>query len=235
MEFPGLLKYGVSTREDGSMGSFSSPATRTQDHESNRSHFFLDQDIALVQTVSASLNHGTHVTVVDGRHAGKFVPETDALVTKRPGLYLCVSVADCFPVFLFDPEHHVVGIAHAGWRGVVGGIVSRTVEAMCTIGATPASIQISIGPGLRECHLEIKSDVLKQFDKWSQHVSNDGGKFYVNLPTIIHAQLGACGVDASRINGQPRCTKCHPHQYFSYRGDGRPTPVQTMVAFIGMR
>src|SRR6185437_14332719 len=85
-------------------------------------------------------------TVGTERWTSPGAPKADALVTDRPGVVLGVMAADCAPVLLADAEAQVVGAAHAGWRGALGGIVEATVSAMERLGARRDQLHAAIGP-----------------------------------------------------------------------------------------
>ena len=82
-------------------------------------------------------------------------PEADALVTDRPGILLSVVTADCAPVLLADVEAGVVGAAHAGWRGAVGGVTDRTIAAMLALGARVERIAAAVGPCIAQKSYEV--------------------------------------------------------------------------------
>jgi len=120
----------------------------------------------LEELVVAEQVHGTTVTVVASEAAGRgsrslldAVPGTDALVTHGPGLTLAVLVADCAPVVLFDPHAAVVGCAHAGWRGALGGVIEATIEAMGSLGARPERLLVGVGPAIAGQRYEVGDEV----------------------------------------------------------------------------
>ncbi|MEP7316483.1 MAG: polyphenol oxidase family protein, partial [Sphingomicrobium sp.] len=82
-------------------------------------------------------------------------PEADALVTDRPGILLSVVTADCAPVLLADVEAGVIGAAHAGWRGAVGGVTDRTIAAMLALGARIERISAAVGPCIAQRNYEV--------------------------------------------------------------------------------
>src|SRR5690606_24116420 len=86
-------------------------------------------------------------------------PVADAAVTATPGCVLAIQTADCLPVLFADSRRPVVGAAHAGWRGLAAGVLEATIEAMCAIGATPATLQAWIGPGIGPAAFEVGADV----------------------------------------------------------------------------
>jgi copper oxidase (laccase) domain-containing protein len=118
------LKYGISEKSDGSMKI--NPETKQT--LANRAAFF--SRLGADKVFSAGLYHEKEVHIGTKRDAGKIVYGVDGLVTNNPGLYLTLTVADCFPVYFFDPKNQIVGIAHAGWRGILAGVIKNTVTQM---------------------------------------------------------------------------------------------------------
>jgi polyphenol oxidase len=115
--------------------------------------------------VVANQVHGARVAVVVEPGAGArstvdAVADTDGLVTATPGLVLAVLVADCAPVLLFDPVAGVLGCAHAGWRGALGGVIEETVRSMSTLGADTDRVVAAIGPSVGPARYEVGADVL---------------------------------------------------------------------------
>ena len=115
------------------------------------------------------------------------ISETDALVSNRPGLCLCVQTADCVPVLLFDPEAKVIAAVHAGWRGTVGGIVEKAIEKMTNnYGASAEKIIATIGPSISPAIYEVGDEVVSAAREAIPNVmktlhKNGSGKFHFNL------------------------------------------------------
>ena len=82
-------------------------------------------------------------------------PEADALVTDQPGVLLGILTADCAPVLFADPAAGVVGAAHAGWKGAIGGVCEATVEAMLGLGARRERITAAVGPCIAQASYEV--------------------------------------------------------------------------------
>ncbi len=99
--------------------------------------------------------HGAEVARAEHAWARDEAPRADALVTDRPGLALGVLTADCLPVLLADCSAGVVGAAHAGWRGLLAGVLERTVEAMETLGAERGRIRAALGPAIGPASYEV--------------------------------------------------------------------------------
>jgi YfiH family protein len=138
----------------------------------NRRRFFAAYELPLESSVWCSQVHADHVTVVtrhdvaEATDRGAFVEATsigatDALVTDLVGVPICVTLADCVPVVLYDPDHHVVGLAHAGWGGTVARIASRTVRTMVErFGTDPARLRAAIGPSIAPDRYEVGHEVI---------------------------------------------------------------------------
>lgn len=154
------------------------------------------------------------------------IPDTDALITNTPNLTLAMHFADCACVFLVDPEHRAIGIAHAGWRGTVGGIVTTTIEAMTReFGTNPAQLLAAIAPAIeRHCYdvgEEVARSFAKAFPKDERVLRQSSStKWRADLKTANLVLLERAGVDNSRIAVSERCTSCNSGELFSYRRDG---------------
>lgn len=161
--------------------------------------------------------HSSHVRIVDS--PGIF-EDTDGVVTRNPDLVLSIQVADCIPVFLVDRPSGTIGIVHAGWRGIVAGIIPNAVHTMCKIGADPASLQLLMGPSIRQCCFEVRDDVLPLFQDRYIHTAQDN-RHFIDLQRLVSDQALGLGIAAVRIIDQNVCTMCHPEEFHSYRRSGK--------------
>lgn len=234
----------VSEKKDGSMKVF---PERPEENSENRKEFFSGQGIVPDRVVSADIVHGVKVGIItsqdvshNGRSSlirhndGTMILGTDALVTKEKNLFLSVTVADCLPIFLYDPVAEVIGIAHAGWRGIVDGVIGKTLEAMVGCGARQENIFVAFGPSIQKCHFEIGVDILSRFSKYEEFVVRKNGKISVDLQGIAMEQLRGVGVPEKNIETTTLCTFCEKEKFFSYRRD-KPEKIEAMVAVIGMK
>lgn len=123
-------------------------------------------------------------------------PEADALVTDRPGLLLGIITADCAPVLLADREAAVIGAAHAGWRGAVGGVVENTVAGMEALGARRAQIAAVIGPCIAQGSYEVAGDMRDAFTQAAHRFFAPGapGRWQFDLPGYVASLLAESGV-----------------------------------------
>jgi len=158
--------HGFSTRHGGvSSENFSSlNLGGSEDSDEN----ILKNRILSLKEIGASMDqlchlHQVHGTMVQIAKAGK--QTGDALVSNEKGLVLAVSVADCYPILFYDEKNQVIGAAHAGWRGTVGRIASKTAEAMIQLGAELDQIQVAIGQGICQKNFEVGAEVIEQFWK----------------------------------------------------------------------
>jgi YfiH family protein len=144
----------------------------------------------------------------------------DALVTATPGLALTVLTADCQPVLLADPEAQVIGAAHAGWKGAIGGILEATVEAMAALGAEPSRIRAVIGPAISQRAYEVGPDffdaVTAADDTAARFfAAGTGDRLHFDLPGYGLSRLRAAGV--VQAEWTRHCTYADPDRFFSYR------------------
>lgn len=148
-------------------------------------------------------------------------PEADAIVTAKPGLAIGVLTADCVPVLLCDSEAGVIGAAHAGWKGALGGIVEATVKAMTKLGAKPARITAAIGPAISQGAYEVGHEFMQNFlagapDNEAYFLTDETtGEPHFDLPAYVADRLAQAGVGAIADLGF--CTYCEETRLFSYR------------------
>ena len=186
--------------------------------------------------VATDLKHGSAVRIVDSRDAGRVVPDADALLTKSAGVFLSITVADCLPVFLYDPVNNCVGLIHAGWRGLAKNIIPKTIQKMRSeFKSGPENVLVRIGPGIGVCHFEVKKDLLEKFKNLPAGASvKKHGKHFLNLKKIARRQLETAGLKKNNIETSGDCTYDLRSKYFSYRRD-KPEFIETMMAVIGIK
>jgi purine-nucleoside/S-methyl-5'-thioadenosine phosphorylase / adenosine deaminase len=159
--------------------------------------------------------HGT--TVVDTARAAPGA-EADGAVARRPGRVCAVMTADCLPVLLSDRAGTSVGIAHAGWRGLAGGVIESTVRAM---GVSAGNLIAYVGPGIGAARYEVGNDVRRAFvdkDPRAESAFAPGreGKYFADLQALAVARLAAAGV--GEVYGGGWCT-ASDERFFSFRRD----------------
>jgi YfiH family protein len=166
----------------------------------------------------------------------------DALTTNMARILLGVKTADCVPVLLADARTGACAAAHAGWRGTVASIVTRTLERMATeYGTRAEDVRAAIGPAARACCYEVGHEVIEAFhQKFPESDSlfrkTRDGHALVDLHRANREQLIAAGVSSENIHTAPLCTMCRTDLFFSYRREkklhGR---VGRLMSVIGTR
>jgi len=170
--------------------------------------------------------HGTTVSTPNSRRAIGLGPfEADASVTNIPGEVLVVLAADCMPILFASNNGDVIGAAHAGWRGMSGGVLEKTVQAMCDLSPTltPKDISAWMGPAIGPRSFEVGEDVLQAFSEQPQTIlsraftpiSGQPGKYLADLYLLARDRLSSLGI--GQIKGGDFCTFSDQDRFFSYR------------------
>ncbi len=144
----------------------------------------------------------------------------DAMVTRTPGVLLGTLSADCQPVLFADRAAGVIGAAHAGWRGALGGVLEATLAAMESLGATRQSTAAVIGPCISQRAYEVGQEFLETFvDADPEHarffINGTGGRYLFDLPGFGLFRLRRAGVGHAEWTGH--CTYHDPDRFYSYR------------------
>jgi len=153
----------------------------------------------------------------------------DALLTRAPGQTVAVYVADCMPVFAYDPKSRALGLAHAGWRGTRDGVVPALLRRMAATGARPADLVVAIGPHVGPCCYVVSPDTAAQFPASAVHETPQG--VVVDLAEAAVLQLEQAGVPRAAVSVCGVCTASNPDQLFSFRRDKSD---QRMMAFAAL-
>lgn len=175
--------------------------------------------------------HGANVIVASGDPASTLALEADALVAEPgTGHAVAVRVADCVPVLVADPASGRAIAIHAGWRGVVSGIVVEGLHRLKDApDAGPSSRYVAaIGPCIGPCCFEVDLDVGERIAKASDEgavARRSDAKAFVDLRHAVRAQLRAAALDDDAIDDVPGrgvegCTRCSRDRFYSYRRDG---------------
>ncbi|HLI13059.1 MAG TPA: peptidoglycan editing factor PgeF [Alphaproteobacteria bacterium] len=171
--------------------------------------------------VTAHQVHSARVAVIEAPWPLDNRPRLDGIVTRCPGLALGVLAADCAPLLFADPDARVVGAAHAGWRGALGGVAEATIEAMVAQGAKRAAIRAAIGPCIAQASYEVGPEFPALFlaeDEASAaffKAAPRNGHFHFDLPGYLEARLRRLGLAA--IDRLSHDTYAEPDLFFSYR------------------
>ena len=148
----------------------------------------------------------------------------DALLTDQPNLLLTIRVADCVPILLASADGRFVAAVHAGWRGVVAGVVERTVRALGECGIGPQDLCAAIGPAISADHFEVGPEVAAAFARAGLGAAvrqAPGARPHVDLQAAVADQLMAAGV--AGIDRNTCCTVRDGREFFSHRRDSGVT------------
>ncbi len=167
--------------------------------------------------------HGCRVLDLDRPYGGSggSPGPADASLTREPGRVCVIQVADCMPVLLAAADGSAVAAAHAGWRGLAGGVLESTVRAL---GVPPRELLAWLGPAISQPHFEVGDEVRAAFlahDPGSSgaFLANARGRWQCDLCALARRRLAAIGVE--RVHGGPWCTFADAGRFFSYRREGR--------------
>ena len=160
--------------------------------------------------------HGTVVVDADGL-AGE--PEADAAIARRPETVCVVMIADCIPVLFTDRAGTFAAIAHAGWRGLAGGVLENVIRRLPS---APADVISFLGPGIGPAAFEVGAEVRDRVLARDAHADSAftphaPGKWLADLFLLARRQLLGAGVES--IHGGNWCTHSDPRRFFSYRRD----------------
>jgi len=164
--------------------------------------------------------HSPDVMTVTGPIPLDARPQGDALVTDRPGLLLGVLTADCVPVLLADRQAGVVGAAHAGWKGALGGVTDATIAAMEALGADRARIAAAIGPCIGRASYEVSEAFADPFlsedaDNARFFGAGRPGHLMFDIAGYVAARLANAGIGRVDMLDEDTCSQ--PGRFFSYR------------------
>lgn len=176
--------------------------------------------------------HGARVVDADAVDPEGESPQADASVAHNPDTVCPVMIADCLPVLFANRAGTRVAGAHAGWRGLSGGVLDNTVQALREAGDAPQDLLAYIGPGIGPTAFEVGADVHAAFTAQdagaaSAFVAHAPGKWLADLFALARRALARAGVTA--VYGGELCTYSDPQRFYSYRRD---RVTGRMAAFI---
>jgi YfiH family protein len=183
--------------------------------------------------------HGVGVVSAD---AASCLPEADACISRRPGAVCVVMTADCLPMLLCDDKGSVVGAVHAGWRGLCGGVIERTVHEM---NVRPESLMAWLGPAIGSQAFEVGEEVRVAFIAGQAQAAaafapiaargrgsgaereESNNKYLADIYLLARQRLHALGI--TRIHGGGLCTYADRERFFSHRRDGVSGRMGTFI------
>jgi polyphenol oxidase len=235
------LVYGITDKKDRNMSAkFDKVEIVTKRREKVLKRF----GFSLNDTVLLEQKHTANVQVVGKKHLGfalnnesPFKP-ADALITQEKNIVLGIFIADCLPVFFYDPKEEIIALAHAGWRGLYKGIIQNVIKKFKNLGSSPHGILVYIGPSIGPCHYSVEEKRVNLFKEKYPFLDKSfyrkiKGKYYLNLWKIAKLFLIKEGLKNRNIEISQICTYCHKN-LFSYRREKEEKSGQ-MFAFFAMK
>jgi hypothetical protein len=178
--------------------------------------------------VDVSQVHGC--TVVAARDAVRERVPADAITSARGGHAILIRIADCVPVLLACPRTGAVAAVHAGWRGVVAGIVPAAIDALRSLGCAPNELLAAVGPSISVRHFEIGPEVAEELVRANlgacvaapgiYGIAGREPKHHADLVLGVRLQLERAGVERANIDADPPCTYADRARFHSFRRDG---------------
>lgn len=150
--------------------------------------------------------------------------DVDGLITNEPGVILSTFYADCVPLYFVDPVHKAIGLSHSGWRGTVGRMGQKTLEAMAkAYGTKPEDVYAAVGPSICQDCYEISEDVAEHFyQEFEGHgeeilINKGNGKYQLDLWKTNEIVLLEAGIKPEHLAVTNICTCCNSGELFSHR------------------
>lgn len=209
----GGVSTGIYATLNGGPGSGDDAAAVAENRARIAAH------LGISALVSVHQVHGDRVEHVMAPWEGSR-PKADAMVTDRPGIGLAVLTADCAPVLLADRAANVVGAAHAGWKGALGGVLEAVLDAMVALGAERGRIVAAVGPAISQRAYEVGPEFVEQFldeDRAYGRLFAGGrdDRAMFDLPGFCLYRLREAGVAEAGWTGH--CTYADAARFYSYR------------------
>jgi polyphenol oxidase len=201
---------------NGGLGSNDERARVLENRRRMAAHLGVSPD----HLVSVWQVHSPDCLVVDEPWPGER-PKADAMATATPGIALAIATADCGPLLFADPKARVIGAAHAGWKGAIGGVIEATLARMEELGASRSDITVALGPMLSQANYEVGPEFVARL------LAEDGGNARFFAPSLKpgHAMFDLPGYNRMRVeragvatvHDMALCTYADERRFYSYR------------------
>lgn len=238
--FPEIIE-GISTKDFGPL-SFS--------YSKSANQVILDR-VRYLDTLDLDATHGvllceqghtTKIIKVTESHREHWLLESseqleraDGLITNLKNVHLIVYTADCMSITFYDRKNWVIGIAHSGWRGTIGGISQNMLDIFTwEYGSDIRDIYVSVWPSIWPCcYSVVNPEQLKLFDQKYHNLREQDGVYYVDLWDSIRQDILSLGILEEHFENPCICTSCNHHLYASHRRDNPNTT--TNLSVVSMR
>lgn len=222
------IRHGFFTRRGGVSGGIYEglncgygSGDNSADVDENRTRAMARFGLTRDQLNTVYQVHSADVAVTDEPWAIEGRPKVDAIVTNRPGLAIGIMTADCTPVLFADRKAGIIGAAHAGWKGAIGGVLAATVRKMEELGGDRHHITAAVGPCIHQKSYEVGPEFYRSFV--DQHSQNDqyftaspkDRHYLFDLPGFVLGKLSE--LDLSAVQNVSEDTYLNEDKFYSYR------------------
>lgn len=180
-------------------------------------------EISIQDIVGMNQVHGDTIAVVSNSKKQQIVLKTDGLITKESNLFLFAKTADCMPVFFYDQNLSVIGLAHIGFQGALSRLASKMIQKMVELGSYKENISVGVGPHIRACCYTVSKERIELFEeafgKDQEFYEVKNGYYYLDLEKILLLQLKEIGIQNDQVEISTSCTSCESELFYSYRKD----------------
>lgn len=214
--------HGFSTKKFGDMR-----IKKILEENNNLDKFLKVLNLKKSNLIMMEQVHGSKIKEVGKKEVGSVIKGVDGLVTDQIGVVLGVKVADCLPVLFYDYQKKVIGVVHAGWKGILAEIGQAMVKKMRSIGSQPENIFVGIGPHIGGCCYIIEDErakrFVKKFGNLPKMIIKDNQGIHLDLTVPLKVQLIKAGILKQNIDSPLICTSCKNDEFYSYRKDNNKT------------
>lgn len=214
------------------------PGTNSSVTIGHRRAFCRTAGMPLENVVCLEQVHGANIVRVGSSDRGKgtrsdenAIKGTDAALTDVKGVGLVTRTADCAPLFILDPRHEAIGMAHVGWRGASERLTSKVIQAFRRqFLSKPGDLIVAIGPMIRSCCYEVGPEFR---DVFGPFISKREASYYFDLTGWILEELRSEGIGRSQIRDCLFCTSCRNDEFPSHRKEG--AAVRHMWSLLSLK
>ena len=162
-----------------------------------KNRLFVKKSVSLDDLFFINQIHSNKVLILENKTQLTMKYDVDGIVTKLKKIGISILTADCAPILFFDPDKHIIGACHAGWRGAIDGVIENTIKKMTKIGSSRKNIIAILGPTIQQNSYEVGNDLAIKIEeteefKFNSHILEEKfKKLFFNLPLFIKDKLSA--------------------------------------------
>lgn len=230
--FPKGIIYAVTTKQFGSM------VGKKRIIKNDLKKFFSFYNLPFQSFAHAKQTHSSNIVVVKelGKGAIKKFLNADGFITKERGVFLGIKTSDCVSVVVYAQKKQVIGVIHAGYKGLLNGVLDELTMKLKKLNVLHKDIQIYIGPSIRNCCYNVPLDRVNLFKKKFSYKNlfiKKRRDYFLSLQNIIQQYFIEKGIRKKNIFDSKICTQCESKIFFSLRADGSTKSGQNMT-IVGM-